>query len=49
VRFAEGQVRCDDHVAGFIPLGDQLEEQGRGRGVEREVADLVEDQQPEAV
>src|SRR4051795_9545262 len=45
---AEGHVRGDHHRALFVTGGDQLEEQvGRG-GVEGDVADLVDDQQPGA-
>jgi hypothetical protein len=38
---AEGQVRGDDDGALFVAAGDELEEQVRRVGVERDVADLV--------
>ena len=42
---AEGQVRGDHDRAVFVAGGDELEEQVRGVLVERDVADLVDDDQ----
>jgi len=42
---SEGQVRGDHHRALFVAGGDELEEQVRGVVVERDVADLVDDDQ----
>lgn len=45
----EGQVRGDQDRGTFIPVGDELEEQGRGLGVQGQVAQFVADQEPVAV
>ncbi len=43
---AEGQVRGQDHRAALVALGDDLEEQVRLLAPQRQVADLVDDQEP---
>ncbi len=45
---AEWHVRGDQDRALFVAAGDELEEQVGGIGVERQVADLVDDDQPVA-
>ena len=45
---AEGHVAGDEDRALLVAGRDELEEQVRGVRVEREVADLVDDQQPVA-
>jgi hypothetical protein len=42
---AEGLVAGDDQAGPFVAGGDELEEQVRGFGFERDVADLVHDEQ----
>jgi len=42
---AEGQVRCQDQRGVFIATADELEEQVRGVLLERQVPDLVDDDQ----
>ena len=42
---SEGLVAGDDEGGSFVAGGDELEEQVRGLGFERDVADLVDDQQ----
>ena len=42
---AERLVAGDDQAGPFVAGGDELEEQVRGFGLERDVADLVDDQQ----
>jgi hypothetical protein len=42
---AEGFVGGDDQAGAFVAGGDQLEDQVGGLGLERDVADLVDDQQ----
>ena len=42
---AEGLVAGDDQAGAFVAGGDELEEQVRGFGFERDVADLVDDEQ----
>ena len=42
---AEGLVRGDDESGSFVAGGDELEEQVRRFGLERDVADLVDDEQ----
>ena len=43
--FGNAAVRRDQHGAGFVAPADQLEEQVRRVGLERQVAELVDDQQ----
>lgn len=43
--FGNAAVRRDQHGAGFIAPADQLEEQVRRVGLQRQVAELVDDQQ----
>ncbi len=45
----EAAVAGDDDRAAFVAAGDQREQQVRGLALEREVADLVDDEQPVAV
>ncbi len=45
---SEGEVRGDHHGALFVAGRDQLEQQVRGVLVERDVADLIDDEQPVA-
>ena len=42
---AEGLVAGDDHRGAFVAVGDEAEHQVGGFGVERDVADLVDDEQ----
>ena len=42
---AEGQVAGEDQLGVFVAAGDELEEQVRGVLLERDVADLVDDQE----
>ena len=42
----EAAVAGDDDRAAFVAARDQREEQVRGLALEREVADLVDDEQP---
>ena len=42
---AERLVRGDDQARGLVATGDEHEHQARGLGVERDVSDLVADQQ----
>ena len=41
----EGAVRGDDDRASFVAAGDEREEEVGGLALEREVADLVDDQE----
>ena len=43
--FADGAVRCDEHGTTLIAFADQLEEQMRGVGFERQIAEFIDDQQ----
>ena len=43
--FGNAAVRRDQHGAGFVAPADQLEEQVRRVGLQRQVAELVDDQQ----
>jgi hypothetical protein len=45
----EAAVAGDDDRAAFVAAGDEREEQVGGLALEREIADLVDDQQPVAV
>lgn len=45
---AELQVRCDDHRLPLVGGGEHLEEQPRAVGVQRQEAELVDDEQPRA-
>jgi hypothetical protein len=45
VRFSEGLVAGDDEAGPLVAAGDELEEQVGGFRLERDVADLVDDQQ----
>ena len=43
--FARRPVTCDDSASTFVSLANELEEQSRAIGVERKVAELINDQQ----
>ncbi len=45
---AELQVRGDDHRLPLVGVGEHLEEQPRAVGVQRQEAELVDDEQPRA-
>ena len=41
--FGEAEIGGDDHAGALIELAQQVEQQGAARGAERQVAELIED------
>jgi hypothetical protein len=46
---AEALVAGEDHRAALVPAADELEEEVGAGAIDRQVADLVDDQQPGTV